>query len=76
MKKRILTQAEIDNDPSLRWFPYKYAELLWCDEYQTYYRFVAYEGDSVRLATVNGIARIDGDKGLAKVLYVRRPTGK
>jgi hypothetical protein len=54
-KKRQITAAELANDPSLRWHLYNYGEALWSDGHKAELRFVGYEGDKVRLATLDGI---------------------
>ena len=51
-----MTEAELINDPSLRWCPYRRWELLWSDLHQTEVRFLEYRGDLVAVATLNGIA--------------------
>ena len=58
-KKPRYTAAQLANDPSLRWCPYRRWESLWSDVHQADMRFVRYEGDGmVRLATLDAIAEL------------------
>jgi hypothetical protein len=64
------TEAELANDPSLRYWAYRRGELLWSDQHQEYLRFDGYTPDggvrllSRALADLPGAVRAD---------QVRRP---
>ena len=64
---------ELANDRSLRWVPYRYAELLWSDELQDNVRFLRYdEAGRIAVASYAGIS----DLGIAlDPLKTRRLTG-
>jgi hypothetical protein len=69
--KRKPTAAEILNDPSLRWVPYRRGELLMSDELGLV-RFLAYNpAGLVELASAAGIAPLGVAVG---PLTVRRPS--
>lgn len=70
-KKRQYTPAELMNDASLRWYPYKRMELVWSDTYNTEMRFVRYEADgSIVLANL----MLGELPGSVDPLSVRRPS--
>jgi hypothetical protein len=64
------TAAELVNDPTLRWWPYRRLELVWSDTHRAYLRFDAYVPfGKVRLLTFAG-----GElPGTHDPLSVRRP---
>ncbi len=70
-KKHKLSEAELANDPSLRWCGYRRMELVWSDTHKTEMRFVEYTPcGGVRLANfVLGVV-----DGVFDVLSIRRPT--
>lgn len=72
-KKHVPSLEEIANDPSLRWFPYRTAEVIFSDTHGTELRFMGYDGEQVKLATLNGIAPI---AETVHRLTVRRLTAK
>ena len=45
--KHKATPADITRDPSLRWFPLKKWECVWCDSLGKLLRFVEYRNDGV-----------------------------
>lgn len=65
------TEAEVTNDPSLRWVCYRPMELVWSDTHAALRRFVRYEGEQVRLASYP-MGIIEGPEGLVDALTVRR----
>lgn len=71
MKKHKPTQAEITNDPSIRWTPYKKWEVVESDTYGLV-RFSGYAADgSVELTTLLGMGQIAGS---VQSTTIRRPT--
>lgn len=72
-KKRLHSQAELDNDPSLAICPYRPYEAIWSDSHQVELRFVRYEGDEVVLAELNSMAELEG---VFPLLSIRRLTAK
>lgn len=70
-RKQEFSAAEIANDPSLRWCPYRQWEALRSDVHGETLRFVRYEDGKVRLATLNGIRELPD---LVGPLTVRRPS--
>ena len=56
--KRKLSEGILTNDPSLRWSAYGKWELVYSDVHQEPMRFVCYDQDRIRLATVNGMAEL------------------
>lgn len=72
-RKRVHSAAELANDPSLRYCPYRKFELVWSDSHQTEMRFVEYVGDKIILATEAGMAVVDG---LWDMLSIRRCTAR
>ena len=70
-KKLQFTDAELKNDPSLRWCPYRRSELVYSDVHQAPVRFLEYANDRVLLASLNGIAPLPVTAGR---LQVRRPS--
>lgn len=71
MKKIKYSDAELVNDPSLRWCQYRYGELIWSDVHDGPARFDRYEGDGVRLLTDVAMAPMNSIVGR---LQVRRPS--
>ena len=75
--RKQVTPEQVENDPSLRWYPlYRYSEILWSDAHQACVRFGAYlEGkpEWYSLCTLNGIADMPGEYHR---LSVRRPTAE
>lgn len=72
-KARKASPAEIHNDPSLKWVPYRRGELLTSDEVGLC-RFQCYnEQGQVELASYEGIAPLGKAVG---PLTVRRPTAQ
>lgn len=71
-KRRNPTPEEIENDPSLRYYPYRTGEQLYVDALGGLVRFLRYDGrGKIRVATMDGITEI---KGCAyEPLKVRRP---
>lgn len=67
-KKRKPTEAELANDPSLRWNDYKWGEILEVDGQESL-RFLRRDANKIVMASVNGIKEI----GAFAVLSVRRP---
>lgn len=72
-KKPVYTPEELENDPSLKWFPYHRWEALWHEEKQANFRFVRYEDGMIRIATMNGISELPE---LVKKTDVRRITSR
>ena len=73
-RKHAPSAAELVNDPSLKYCPYRTFELVWSDSHSTEMRFVAYLANGkVRLATEAGMAVIAGE---FDVLSIRRPTAR
>lgn len=73
-RKHIPSAAELVNDPSLKYCPYRTFELVWSDSHRTEMRFVAYlASGKVRLATEAGMALVDGE---FDILSIRRPTAR
>lgn len=74
-QKRTPSRAEIDNDPSLQFFPlYRRGELVVSDNHNECVRFWSYEAENkVRLASLNGITPIDE---MFDVLSIRRPCSR
>ena len=71
-KKQKYSESELRNDPSLKWCPYRRAEVVWSDAHQAEVRFMEYVGcDRARTATLNGIADMPGT---VHRLGIRRPT--
>lgn len=70
-KKYEPSAAELANDPSLRWCPYRSGELVWSDAHGDVMRFLRYESAGVALATQHGIAPV---AGVYSPLSVRRPS--
>lgn len=72
IKARIPSSAELANDPSLRWVPYRVSELLWSDTLESYCRFMAYTPTGrIDIASKDGISPLGVD---VDPLSVRRPT--
>lgn len=72
MKKPTFSTVQLTNDPSLRWCPYRYGEVVYSDSHEKELRFLGYaDNANVRLGTINGIAEIAGH---VNELTVRRPT--
>lgn len=73
-RKHVPSAAELANDPSLRWCPYRKFELVWSDTHQTEMRFVEYlTGGKVTLATEAGMAVVEGSYD---ALSIRRCTAR
>jgi hypothetical protein len=70
-RKQKFTEADLKNDPSLRWCPYRMWELVWSDVHNKPVRFVRYEDGKVRVGTLNGMAPLPE---LVEVHQVRRPS--
>lgn len=73
LKKYVPSAAELVNDPSLKWHQYKQGEAVYCETLQENVRFMSYQQDKVKLATLNGIAEIPG---LFDKLSIRRLTSR
>ena len=69
--KRGFSQAELRNDPSLKWCEYRFGEMLWSDIHQTEVRFARYEEELVRVCSLNGIEELPD---LVSSVWVRRPS--
>ena len=68
------TDAELTNDPSLKWTRYAKWELLYSDAFDDLVRFVDYTSEGlVRVATVNSMCEFEGIA--LDPLSVRRPVG-
>lgn len=72
-KKIEYTEAELANDPSLKWCPYREAEAVWSDLHRTDVRFLRYEEGKVRLATIDGISPLPD---LVERTQVRRASSR
>ena len=71
-KPQTASPAELVNDPSLRYFPYKQGELVWSDAHGDHVRFWSYNADgTVQTATRDGISP-EGNS--VNCLSVRRPS--
>lgn len=68
-RKHAPSEAELQNDPSLRYTPYRSGELVYSDDHEQVMRFLEYAGDKIRLATVNALTPLST---LVKKLSVRR----
>lgn len=65
--------AELANDPSLRWCPYRSFELVWSDAHATEMRFNGYNDDgTVSLANM----AMSPVPGSYDPLSIRRPTAR
>ena len=70
-KKKVASPAELANDPSLRWCPYRQGELVYSDLHQAVVRFWEIEKKGIRLASLNGIAPLPE---LVRADQIRRPS--
>lgn len=72
-RKHVPSAAEIANDSSVKWTPYRRLELLWSDEKNAYVRFLEYDEDGrIRIASYEGMADL-GES--VDPLRTRRLTG-
>lgn len=56
-KKHTPSPTELVNDPSLRWNPYRWGEVVTCDLYPEPVRFHSYTADGkIVVASVNSIS--------------------
>ena len=70
-KKSKRPEAEIANDPSLKWTPYSKWEALWSDTHGVALRFLGYtDCGKIRLGSLNAIEEV----ATVNPLSVRRPT--
>lgn len=68
-QKHKPTEAELANDPSLKWTPYQHYETVWSDAHGRLVRFVNYYMEKVCLADLDTLAPLDG---LFDSLTIRR----
>ena len=69
-KKHKPGEAELRNDPSLRFCPYRKWETVWSDAHNVEVRFMAYVGDQVQVADLV-MAPLPG---YVPILSIRRPS--
>lgn len=60
MKKIQFTPEQLANDPSLKYCPYRYGELVWSDQHKAWVRFGHYEGRNVHVLSYAGMAPLSG----------------
>jgi hypothetical protein len=70
-RKHLPTDAELANDPSLRFCPYRPYETVWSDTHGQELRFLRYQEDAVVLASLNGMGELPG---AVPALSIRRLT--
>lgn len=68
--EKCFTEAELTNDPSLRWCPYRTWELIHSDAHDEPVRFLRYSGDNAELAVVGD--HFMRELGTVPVLSLRR----